>query len=289
MMIVRQCWAMTEQAIPVIALSGNRCGHMPDAPRLTLFKPFEDGKKKRPLVLGKLAERFKDYYDNPDVIPSLNLANGSTRKQRSEGREACVLTGLALIKFLDLRTLCVGIPKRVPSTNDIIFAPLPAKTLAVQAGLPLRRVTRALRLFRRAGMLTSSQPRKMDEDGKYIGLPAVRAVSEDLFGAFGLIEMLKKERKKRNNKQDKQEKSALRQGYDAMTKTAKARGGLMLKGMMAQAKEKRYTRPDTAPPCTAAPPEQAYDANMLPEPLPPANYSAEQQRLNKELARAMRG
>jgi len=104
-----------------------------------LTKPVKTGKGGIPRVLTLCAERLKDYYNNPrQLIPSLDLANGSERQQRSERREACLLLLMALLKYMDLASLRVGIP-----TEDG-FLSLTVDYLAKQTGMALRRVERAL-------------------------------------------------------------------------------------------------------------------------------------------------
>lgn len=176
-----------------INLGGNFCGHNPLLPKLDLAIPMKTadpvtGKGGLPKVLHLLSERLEAYFDNPKLIPSLNSANGSCRKQRSERREACVRVLNGILKFTDLVTLRVGIPE----TNGFKFLPL--RVLEKHIGLETRRIVRALRDLRSAGLISSNQPREMDEDGNYKGLAAIRCVSKHLFAMFGLDKMLAKQR-----------------------------------------------------------------------------------------------
>jgi len=83
--------------VPRANLGGNFCGHDPRNPRFTLTRPAKTGKGGIPPILTELAARLEHYYAHPrQLIPSLDLANGSARRQRSERREACVLTAKAL-------------------------------------------------------------------------------------------------------------------------------------------------------------------------------------------------
>jgi hypothetical protein len=68
--------------------AGNRCGHDPRAPRAFVPPPQH---KPRPGVLVQLIRRVRAYFDDPARLPTLNAANGSPRRQRSERRESCIL------------------------------------------------------------------------------------------------------------------------------------------------------------------------------------------------------
>ena len=172
-------------------LGGNFCGHDPQNPRLTLEKPPKTGKGGIPFVLTRLMARLKSYYDNPrQIIPTLDLANGSNRQQRSERREGCILLLSATIKYLDLVSLRIGIP-----TEDG-FLNLTVDYLTEQTGMTQRRTERAMADLKAAGLVTISQPRKRLPDGSWKGLAAVKAVSRHLFSLFGLGGMLKRERNK---------------------------------------------------------------------------------------------
>ena len=182
-------------------LGGNLCGHDPRSPRVTLTKPPKTGKGGIPFVLSHLITLLKSYYDNPrQIIPSLDLANGSNRQQRSERREACMLMLTALLKYTDLASLRVGIP-----TPDG-FLNLTIDFLAEQTGMALRRAERALADLKAAGLVTIAQPRKRLPDGSWKGLAAVKAISRHLFSLFGLGGMLKRERNKANKRQAKKAK-----------------------------------------------------------------------------------
>ena len=156
-----------------------------------LTKPPKTGKGGIPFVLSHLMARIKGYYDNPrQIIPTLDLANGSSRQQRSERRESCLLTLSALLKYTDLASLRVGIP-----TADG-FLNLPVDYLTKQTGMALRRTERAMADLKAAGLVTIAQPRERLPDGSWKGLVAVKAISRHLFSLFGLGGMLKRERNK---------------------------------------------------------------------------------------------
>ena len=209
---------------------GNSCGHDPQRPRLTLTKPPKTGKGGIPFVLSHLMALLKSYYDNPrQIIPSLDLANGSNRQQRSERREACILMLTVLLKYTDLASLRVGIP-----TEDG-FLSLTVDYLTKQTGMPLRRAERALADLKAAGLVTIAQPRKRLPDGSWKGLAAVKAISRHLFAAFGLGSMLKRERNKASKRQAKKSKKQETAGQ--------ARLALALKALTGKLSSKPKRRP----------------------------------------------
>jgi len=198
-------------------LGGNFCGHDPQNPRLTLEKPAKTGKGGIPRVLTLCLERIKDYYYNPrKLIPSLDLANGSNRQQRSERREACLLLLMALLKYTDLASLRVGIP-----TQDG-FLSLTVDYIGKQTGMAPKRVERALADLKAAGLMTVAQPRKRLPDGSWKGLAAVKAVSRHLFSLFGLGGMLKRERTKASKRLAKKSKNQETAGQSRLALTLKA-------------------------------------------------------------------
>lgn len=174
-------------------VSGNRCGHHPDYPRLTPASPIKDGrdgKPSQPKILKAMISRVKEYYAKPDIIPSLNTSNGSVRQQRSERREACVLLLAVLLKYLDLASMRVGVP------NVDGFRSMKIGTLAVKAGLSLSRTERALADLIGAGILRSYQKCREDGFGLYKALASTKIVNPSLFKALGKAVALQHERKK---------------------------------------------------------------------------------------------
>jgi hypothetical protein len=210
---------------------GNFCGHNPLNPNLTLDKPIPKGVGGAPRVLTLCVERITGYYHRPrKVLPSLDLANGSDRQQRSERRESCLRTLAALLKFCDVTSLRVGIP-----THDG-FINLPLSVIASHSGMGQKRVERAVKDLKAAGLLTVAQPRQRQPDGTWRGLAAVKAVSKHLFAAFGLTRMLEIERKKASKRlkaklADRPEKPS--------TLTSKGRFGLFMGGLAGQLQGKK--------------------------------------------------
>lgn len=180
--------------------AGNRCGHDPAQPRWFLPPPRH---QDRPRILLKLAEQVRRYYHAPVTLPSLNLANGSERQQRSERREACVNLLACLLHYTDLVTLRVGIPQADGSFRGLTMA-----FLATASGLGLRRAERAIRDLAAAGILSIHPIAQRLDDQTYHGLAAIRAVSRALFDAFGLGQWLRHERDKAAARRRKKERKA---------------------------------------------------------------------------------
>ncbi|MFN4186934.1 MAG: hypothetical protein ACK4FN_02785 [Acinetobacter johnsonii] len=205
-------------------IGGNFCGHYPASPRLTLESSAKKGKGGVPRVLTLCIERLKDYYYRPrKVIPSLDLANGSSRQQRSERREACICLLSSLLKFTDVASLRVGIPTKNGFVN------LTVDLIAKHAGMHQKRIERALHDLKAAGLVTVGQQREKKADGSWIGLAAVKAISKHLFGVFGLATMLKFERDKASKRLKKKEKGWEQESQSyakAQTQTGKARFSL---------------------------------------------------------------
>ncbi|MEI7994033.1 MAG: replication protein RepA [Methylococcaceae bacterium] len=178
---------------------GNGCGHDPENPRF--FKPPEKH-SARPGVLRQLALKIREYYADPrKTIPSLDLANGSDRQQRSERREACLALLGCIIHYTDLVTLRVGIPQ--PNGS---MAGLTMPFLAELSGLSERRAERAIHDLKAAGIVTVHAVCAKLEDATYKGFAAIRTVTAKLFSVFGLGRWLKHEREKASERRRKRQR-----------------------------------------------------------------------------------
>jgi len=179
---------------------GNNCGHVPDMPRW--FSPPED--HARPHIIKKVITSIRKYYIDPaSTIPSLNLANGSDRQQRSERREACLDVLGCLLHYLDLVTLRVGVPQ-----SDASFKGISMPFIAERSGLTLRRTERAVADLVKAGLLSVHPLCQKISDCVYRGYAAIRTISPKLFSVFGLGGRLKYERERasaRRKKKDRKE------------------------------------------------------------------------------------
>ena len=197
------------------AASGNRCDHDPAAPRY--FVPPEKH-KDRPLILRKLEGKIRTYFTDPrKIIPSLDLANGKDRQQRSERREACLAVLGCMIHFLDLVTLRVGIP--TPGG----FRGLTIPYLAELSGLGERRAERAIGDLVKANLVTVHPLCTRKDDLTFKGYAAIRTISATVFALFGLGRWLPHERDKATARQKK--KSRMQDAAD-LAKVKLALGGL---------------------------------------------------------------
>lgn len=189
--------------------AANRFGHCRLEP--ALFTPPE-AHKQRPRILTELTSRLRDYYRNPALLPTLNAANGSTRDQRSERREACLALLGAMIHYTDLVTLRIG----RPAGSD--FSGLTLDYLADRARIPLRRAQRACHDLVAAGVIKVHRVCEQVAGDRFIGLAAIRTLSVHLFQLFGLGKQLADERRK-----------AYRRNRDEPTdETDKGRAGLAM-------------------------------------------------------------
>lgn len=155
---------------------GNFCNHDPAWPALDLVKPRA---KKFPPILKKLIQRIEWYYDNPvQWMPSVNYANGSTRKQRSERREAITKFLAAVLHNMDLASMRCGMATplgfKVPSLSE----------LAGYADISFSRASRAKKDLRYGGIITTHQKRYEDAQGGLKAYYDVITVNPALFGLF---------------------------------------------------------------------------------------------------------
>lgn len=227
-----------------VNLGGNFCGHSPENPLLTLRVPAKVGTGGIPRVITLLMERMIKFYSKPrKTIPSLDLANGSSRQMRSERREACLCLLASLLKSMDLTSLRVGVPGKEG------FRSLTLDFLAKQTNMSMRRCERALKDLKKSGIVSVNQPRQKISRDKWIGLAAVKAISKQLFASFGLAEMLRLEREK-SSKRLKQKSQQWQKEIDSDpgTRTGKARLALFLGGMaQPDKKPKSLAPPGLAP------------------------------------------
>ncbi len=236
----------TTTPTPSNPIFGNSCGHIPTEPKLTPPNPAKTGKGGLPRTLTLCIERLTQYYDYPALLPSLNYANGSSRQQRSERREGAVLVQSVMLQYCDLASLCVGVP------TETGFVNLSVDFIARKTGISIRRVWRALRDLRTAGMVRTSQPREKTSDGSWIGLVSVKAISKNLFGALGLSVSLDIERKKASNRL---KAKRLKTPQKRATKTEQFRRALAMDGIK-NTLSKSQRKPQKSPPPTKDPPKK---------------------------------
>ena len=168
-------------------MEGNRCNHNPANPQLTPRHPIRKGKGGLPRILSLAAERAKAWYKHPQKCPP--LCSSSTRKTRSERREAYQIVIETLLIHLDLASLCLGTP-----TLDNGFIDVDMKTIVKTSGMGQRRCERAIAQLKKAGLMEVKQPRKLNAQGDYLGCRAIRVVTTTFFEWLGLGPMLQRER-----------------------------------------------------------------------------------------------
>lgn len=210
---------------------GNRCGHDPRNPRL---EPRRPAATNVPPVLSAMLEKIKVYFDKPEFFPSLNDANGSIRQQRSERREACLLALAIILKYLNI----VSLRCEIPTANG--FMALTIDWLAKQAGLTLRRMERAIKDLKTAGIIEVKERSVIKEKG-FRSIAAVKSVSMHLFAICGLKRDLEEQAAKR--KRDKERTDAKAKRVDAAQEEAEnARTALRWKSVVGNALGKPSTR-----------------------------------------------
>jgi len=168
------------------ATTGNRCGHCPERPTLTPVRPIKKGQDGLPRILSLAAERAKAWYRHPQKCHALNKGNRQTRSERREAYQIIIET---MLSFLDLASLCLGMP-----TLDNGFVDVDMKTLVKASGMSQRRCERAIADLKEAGLVEVKQPRKINEHGDYVGLRAIRVMREAFFEFLDLAPMLQRER-----------------------------------------------------------------------------------------------
>ncbi|MCW3609096.1 hypothetical protein K6Y32_23590 [Burkholderia cenocepacia] len=197
----------------------------------------------RPRILTEMQNRLDAYLNDPDQhLPTLNAANGSDRQQRLERRVACVQLLRAMLKYLDLASLRVGIPQR-----DGGFMNVTMSFLAKHACLPVRRAERAMRDLLHAGLVTAQQRAERTEDGGYRGLASLRQLPAALFGAFGMSKWLRHERSKAVMRRYRAAAAAAKTEREQLRDSrAEAQASLALSGISQRLQRRRTARAPAA-------------------------------------------
>lgn len=194
------------------ALGGNRCGHLPRAPRFHLLQLPEAANQARPAPILKAVARLREYYtspresrwdalsqterwcrharqrsmagDDPAPAPDLPFDRNRWRQQRSERREAVVLVLSLMVYYTDISSLIVAVPHGPDRLG------LSAPWVASHTGLSLSRVKRALTTLSRSSWLANTgrgrhfDPRRRRFVGA--GWGPVRRLSFRLIRALGV-------------------------------------------------------------------------------------------------------
>ena len=170
--------------------SGNRCGHKPTSPSF-LVRPHV---QKMPKILARSRELVELYYSRLKELPQLDTLNPH-RKKRSERREAVIQTLKALLKYMDLVTMTVGIPTKDGQVGLTLLR------LHQEVSISWPRFKRAIADLRAAGFLSISQPRMTNSAGQVRGLVGIKAISSRLFEALKIDFWLRRERDRASKRQ----------------------------------------------------------------------------------------
>jgi hypothetical protein len=160
-------------------VSGNRCGHVPDAPRF--FSP-PNHHKRRPTVLDRAIDMWEVVYRKAKkFFKKLATTHDDGRQVRSERREAIAAVSQVLLHYLELSTLRVGF---YVSHNKFIH--LDIEYIANKAGLSFSRAKRAITALAKAGYIKISRQYKKKEDGTFDGEPSIREIAVQFFIDLGM-------------------------------------------------------------------------------------------------------
>jgi hypothetical protein len=160
-------------------LSGNRCGHVPDAPRF-YCRPAHH--KSRPSLLEEAIEKLTAGYKRPKrFLRKLFDLHPKGRLKRSERREAIASVSQVLLHYLELETLQVGF-----YTLPNVFVSLDLKYIAKQAGLSLLRARRAINDLVKAGYVKLLRQFNKNEEGQFKGLASIRELTASFFSDLGI-------------------------------------------------------------------------------------------------------
>jgi hypothetical protein len=160
-------------------VSGNRCGHAPDAPRF--FSP-PDHHKRRPAVLDRAIDKWEEvYWKAKKFFNKLATFHVHGRQVRSERREAIAAVSQVLLHYLELSTLRVGF---YIGLNKFIH--LDIDYIAKKANLSFSRAKRAITALAEAGYIKITRQYKKKEDGTFDGEPSVREIAVQFFIDLGM-------------------------------------------------------------------------------------------------------
>lgn len=160
-------------------VSGNRCGHAPDAPRF--FCPPESH-RRRPAVLDRAIDKMEVVYRKAKkFFNKLATTHTDGRQVRSERREAIAAVSQVLLHYLELSTLKVGF---YVGFNKFIH--LDIEYIAKKANLSFSRAKRAITALAEAGYIKITRQYKKKEDGTFDGEPSIREIAIQFFIDLGM-------------------------------------------------------------------------------------------------------
>jgi len=198
-------------------LSGNRCGHLPEAPR---FYDRPKNHKRRPSILETGIRVLESAYHLPKKFLEkfINL-NSSNRRKRSERREAVCSVSQVLLHYLDLETLHAGFFDVVRNR----FVGLDLNFIANKAGITVIRAKRAIADLVKAGYISLTRQFDKKDDGTFKGIPSIRQISVQFFidlkmdiqRLFFSREWKRKKREKIRTKENRKKISGMLQSVTA--------------------------------------------------------------------------
>lgn len=169
---------------------GNGCGHNPLKP--VFFTPPVDHKPRYYFI-----EKAKENAEKAYWYPRKWLCSLWRMGLRSERLEACIRLIQVTLHYTDMASLRLGI-----HNPQGMWLPT-LEELSRYAGMGLRRTKRAMAEMVKAKYIIV-EPRRVFRQGKFIGLAALRVVSEKLFEDLGIcIDKLKKEQVKAKGRLNK--------------------------------------------------------------------------------------
>ena len=204
-------------------VSGNRCGHAPDAPRF--FNP-PDNHKRRPTVLDRAIDKWEEVYRKAKkFLQKLATTHANGRQVRSERREAIAVVAQVLLHYLELSTLKVGF--YITGLNK--FINLDIEYIAKKAGLSFSRAKRAITALADAGYIKITRQHKKKEDGTFGGEASIREVSIQFFIDLGMdVQKLFFARDWKRKKEEKaQSKGALKKLKNVIQAVASFGGNIV--------------------------------------------------------------
>lgn len=171
--------------------TGNRCGHVPQAPRFYV----RTGKKTYGSIHMAL-QNLPEYYKNPttylDSIRHMrfNCSKHDVRcvwaksKQRTESREAVSAVAAFFINHCDFATLkCVKFRNGKPEAVSLLDA-------ATVLNMSYERVYRTTKVLQQAGyLIMDSKPKKFYRYGKAVFITAIKYLSRKFFQELGVSHM----------------------------------------------------------------------------------------------------
>ena len=212
-------------------MNGNRCGHDPAQPKLIPARPISKGQGGLPRILSLAAERAKAWYRHPQKCHVLNKGNRQTRSERREAYQIIIET---MLSFLDLASLCLGTP-----TLDNGFVDVDMKALVSASGMSQRRCERAIADLKEAGLVEVKQPRRINEQGEYVGLRAIRVIREAFFEFLNLGPMLRRERARATEALRRKAQRANRKLADLMRRFSQGLKGVIRRSPVSRTEQDR--------------------------------------------------